>query len=257
MDNFGFILLRHVNSVQTNRYWNRAVKCIHAYYPLKQIVIIDDNSNSAYLQYTHNCINARITVIKSEFHGRGEILPYYYFLKTKFFQNAIIIHDSVFFHKRINFEILVNNNTQVKPLWFFYPDKENIDRSMQLTQTLTNSHGIQQKINMISSVLAMPDQKWYGCFGCQCFINHNFLLKIEKIYNISKLVNVVKTRADRCCLERILGCIMFTNYINSTNKSIFGNIMKYQTWGYTYDKYISDTSNNKFVAQVIKVWTGR
>ena len=94
MDNFGFIITRHVNSEKTNKYWNHCVKCLKRFYPQKKIVIIDDNSNPVYLKREFDYTN--ILVINSEFKGRGEILPYYYYLKNKFFKNAVIIHDSVF-----------------------------------------------------------------------------------------------------------------------------------------------------------------
>ena len=47
---YGFIITRHVNSEQTNKYWNQCVKLIRTYYPLKKIVIIDDNSNPEFLK---------------------------------------------------------------------------------------------------------------------------------------------------------------------------------------------------------------
>ena len=45
IDNYGFIISRHVNSEKTNKYWNNCVKCLRHLYPFKKIVIIDDNSN--------------------------------------------------------------------------------------------------------------------------------------------------------------------------------------------------------------------
>jgi hypothetical protein len=48
-----------------------------------------------------------VIVLESQHKGRGELLPYYYFLKNKFFENAVIIHDSVFIHKRIQFESMI------------------------------------------------------------------------------------------------------------------------------------------------------
>ena len=79
MANYGFIITRHVNSEKTNRYWNQSVKLIRTYYPLRQIVIIDDNSNQEFVKadfdYKH------LTIIQSEFPQRGELLPYYYYLK--------------------------------------------------------------------------------------------------------------------------------------------------------------------------------
>ena len=59
-------------------------------------------------------------------------------------------------------------------------------------------------------------------------------------------------------LERILGCIFCTeNSSILTKKSLFGDIMKYQKWGYTYDEYINNLKKGKIQKQVIKVWTGR
>ena len=40
METYGFIITRHVNSEKTNKYWNKCVKCIRTFYPLKKIIII-------------------------------------------------------------------------------------------------------------------------------------------------------------------------------------------------------------------------
>ena len=98
---YGFIITRHVNSQQTNEYWNHCVKLIRTYYPLRKIIIIDDNSNYNFVKSYHEYKNVKI--IQSEYPGRGELLPYVYFLKNKWFENAVIIHDSLFFHKHIHF----------------------------------------------------------------------------------------------------------------------------------------------------------
>ena len=105
----------------------------------------------------------------------------------------------------------------------------------------------------------MIDTKWYGCFGCQTYINHNFLLHIENKYNISSLINVVRNRQDRCCLERILGCVFSTEYPKLLClKSMFGNIFSYPRSGnYNYDKYDTDLKKNTIPRWVVKVWTGR
>ena len=58
MDNrFGFIITRHVNSVKTNKYWNHCIKLIRTFYPLRKIVIIDDNSNYEYVNSEFNYKN--------------------------------------------------------------------------------------------------------------------------------------------------------------------------------------------------------
>ena len=96
MGSFGFIMTRHVNSELTNNYWNHSVKLLRTFYPDKKIVIIDDNSNQDLVKAEFDYPN--VEIIQSEFPGRGELLPYYYYIKNKFFDNAVIIHDSIFFH---------------------------------------------------------------------------------------------------------------------------------------------------------------
>jgi hypothetical protein len=255
MDNFGFIISRHVNSDKTNLYWNQCVKLLRTFYPHKKIIIIDDNSNYQYVKSDFEYKN--IQIIQSEFQKRGELLPYYYFLKYKFFKNAVIIHDSIFLHKRINFEKL--NGIKVMPLWHFNSDKENIENTQRIIRKLKNSIPLEVKLNKNLNVLGMTSNTWYGCFGAQSYINLNFLEYIEKKYNISNLINVINCRADRCCLERILGCIFSSEYpiIISSKKSLFGDIMKYQKWGYSYNEYIENFKKGLISRVIVKVWTGR
>jgi hypothetical protein len=254
MDNFGFIISRHVNSFKTNNYWNQSVKLIKTLYPDKKIVIIDDNSNYDYVKAEFDYEN--LTIIKSEFPGRGELLPYYYFLKYKFFENAVIIHDSVFFHSRVRFDKL--NGVDVLPLWFFYKDSENIENTKRIANNLKNNSLIFNKLNNEFNILGMPTDKWYGCFGVQCYINLVFLEHLENKYGITNLIPTVNCRADRCCLERIFGLIFFIESPKLfKQKSLLGNIMRYQTWGYSYDEYIDNFKKGIIPKCVVKVWTGR
>ena len=255
MNSYGFIITRHINSETTNKYWNQSVKLLRTFYPERKIIIIDDNSNQNFVKADFDYKN--IKIITSEFPGSGEILPYYYYLKNKYFENAIILHDSVFFHKRINFEML--NGYRVLPLWYFNGDKENITNTLRITESLNNKHEIQNKLSLNNNVIGLPQSKWYGCFGSQSYINYDFLLQINKKYNITNLVNTVKNRSDRCCLERIIGCIFFTESPNLfKTKSLFGDIMKYQKWcGYSFEKYEDNLKKGTIPRAVVKVWTGR
>lgn len=253
MDSYGFIIIRHVNSEKTNMYWNHSIKLLRTYYPHRKIIIIDDNSTQEYVKADFEYKN--IEIVQSEFPGRGEILPYYYFIKNNYFDNAIIIHDSVFFHKRINFEIL--KNMKVIPLWFFYSDTENVENTLRIASVLKNNYPLLQNLKN-DTIHMMPKQKWYGCFGIQCYINRNFLIELEKKYSITNMISQITCRMDRCCVERIIGCIFFTENLNiSKKKSLFGDIMKYQTWGYSFDAYMEHLKKGTIKKPVIKVWTGR
>jgi hypothetical protein len=253
MNSYGFIITRHVNSEITNRYWNHSVKLLRTFYPKIKIIIIDDNSNQDFVKADFD--NYNVEIIQSEFPGRGELLPYYYYIKNKFFENAIILHDSVFIHKKINFDVL--NGTKVLPLWYFNPDNENINNTARIISNL-NSHILYSKLQN-ERTLGMPMDKWYGCFGVQSYINHNFLLQIEQKYKITNMVSSVLCRADRCCLERIMGCIFYSENSNILKiKSLFGDITLHYSYAtYTFEKYMQHLKKGTVPRSVVKVWTGR
>ncbi len=261
-NDFGFIITRHVNSEKTNYYWNNCVKCIRIFYPDKKIVIIDDNSDKNYVKSFTDYIN--IEIIESEFPKRGELLPFIYFLKNKYFDNAIILHDSVFFHKRINFEKL---NVPVIPLWHFDskidPEKK-MDNTIRIAAHLNNSLEVIKKLKDTSDILnslliSRIADYWDGCFGAQMYISHDFLTLINNKYKLTNLLPAITCRKDRCAFERIIGAIIFAECKElKRTKSLLGSIFTYCKWGYTYDQYINDIYSKKKVNNIIvKVWTGR
>jgi hypothetical protein len=253
---YGFIITRHVNSEETNKYWNQCVKLIRTHYPFKKIVIIDDNSNQDFVNADFDYKN--IEIIQSEYPKRGELLPYIYYIKNKWFDNAVIIHDSVFIHKRINFSAI---KTSVLPLWHHVYDKENLNNLMRISSYLNNSSLIKQKLKGETqlSVLGMKNESLDLCFGVQAYINHNFLLHIQKKYNITNLVNAVHCRSDRCALERIMGMIFcIENRSLLKSGSLFGDIVTTpKAFQYKYKDYIYDFRKNTIPSIFVKVWTGR
>jgi hypothetical protein len=255
MNNYGFIITRHVNSEKTNRYWNQCVKLIRTFYPLRQIVVIDDNSNQQFVKADYSY--KKLTIIQSEYPGRGELLPYIYYLKYKWFPNAVIIHDSLFIHRRIPFETF---KMPVMPLWHHIYDKENLDNILRISSSLTNNFKIKKKlIGSELNILGMNENKFILCFGGQTYIKLGFLELLQSKYNIHNLVNAVHCRIDRCALERILGLLFCEEYPNliKTN-SLFGDIItQKRSFSYTYDDYIVDLKKKKVIYPFVKVWTGR
>ena len=254
INSYGFIITRHVKSVITNKYWNQSIKLIRTYYPYKYIVIIDDNSDKTFIKPDFDYQN--VIIIQSEYPGRGELLPYIYFLKYRWFNNAVILHDSVFIHKRIPFELLT---VPVLPLWHHTYDKENLPNLIRIASALNNSGSLINKLTD-TSVLGLNVDQLILCFGVQSFINLRFLDLIEQKYRISNLVKVIHNRTDRCGLERIFGalfCLEYPKLLN--NKSLFGEIHRFpKAFGYKYENYMQDLHNNKVVpGAFVKVWTGR
>lgn len=252
---YGFIITRHVNSHKTNYYWNQCVKLINHFYPLKQIIIIDDNSNQE-LVYSYDEYH-NLTIIKSEWPGRGELLPYIYFLKYKWFDSAVILHDSIFIHKRIAFE---NIGADVLPLWHHKYDQENKLNLLRIASVLTNNYTTLKLINGSEADMfnfAKPVHNL--CFGAQCFIKLSFLDKLQKKYTITNLVNTIYNRSDRCGFERVIGIIFCEEYLNFIKiKSLFGDIFKeYKALKYTYEEYMNDFNKGIIRSAFVKVWTGR
>jgi hypothetical protein len=239
---YGFIISRHVNSERTNKYWNRCVKLIRTLYPYRMIVIIDDNSNPAFLKADHDYKN--LIVIQGEYPGRGELLPYIYYARNKWFDRAVIIHDSVFFHKRISFEDV---NLPVVSLWHFSKGFNRVDYDPNIAKRLNYGDIINN---------CAKNRDWVGCFGVQSFIKHSFLIHIMNKYHIPNLLHVVTSRPNRCCLERVFAIIFFLE-LRVLNTSILGKIEGLMASGSTYESYIQDLKNRRLKAPIIKVFTGR
>lgn len=239
----GFIMIRHVNSSETNNLWIECYDSIRKYYPLNKILIIDDFSNYTFVDT--NKILSNTLIIQSEFKGRGELLPYYYYLQNKLFDYAVVLHDSVFIQKYIDFKC--ENNF----LWtFHHVFNVGIDRD-KLVKHLHNQEYIIQ--------LYDKPNLWNGCFGSMCIISHDFLIDINNTFNFTNLINVITDRASRMIFERVWA-VLFTLCNQKNNQkttSLFGDIHAYCTWGQTYDMYLSKKKDNQITLPVEKVWTGR
>ena len=232
METFGFIMLRHVNNELTNSYWINCYNCIRTHYPENSIIIIDDNSNYNFIT---NKELYKTTIINSEYPKRGELLPYYYYLHNKLFDVAVIIHDSVFINEYIDMSV-----DKYKILWEFEHDWDqkndelrmiNVFNDLELTYFYKNKH------------------LWKGCFGAMSIIKHDYLCYINNKYDISKLLNCILNRYNRCSFERVFACLL---QINGKKETLLGNIHKYCPWGISFadkDKY-----NH---LPLLKCWTGR
>ena len=237
MKNLGFIILRHVAKKQHDQYWQECYKCIRKFYN-NNIIIIDDNSNYEYISDIP-LINTEI--VQSEYVGRGELLPYLYYLKNNWFQTAFILHDSVFINKPLYFSSIDNFYN----IWTFY---NKIDRHLlhddilKLVNHLNNANELLRLYN---------SNNWEGIFGCMTIINYSYLKKKDNRYSISNLIPHINNRHKRMCLERLLALLLFNNINHNT---ILGNIHKDKlSFRRNFNIYKSHKNNYS----LIKIWTGR
>ena len=232
MVSIGFIILRHVNNKLTNKYWIHCYECIRKHYPDNKILIIDDNSN---YQYITGHVVRNTTIIQGEFPGRGELLPYYYYLQNKLFDTAVIIHDSVFVNANIDFRV-----EKYKIIWGFQHTWDQIEDETKMINVFNDAE-----------LLTFYKNKslWTGCFGGMVVITHDFLKEINNKYNISKLIGVVLNRYNRQSFERIIACLLQKTHANTL---LLGDIQAYVTWGIKFHQ-IEQCRH----MPLIKVWTGR
>lgn len=233
----GFIFTRHIIDNKTNEYWKENIKCIRQFYK-NDIIIIDDKSNDNFVE--NFAKDDSITIIKSDFPGVGELLPYYYLYINKYFDKAIIIHDSTFIQKDIG------KTEGINFLWNFSHKWDNDKKTINIIE--------KSNMNYKDEIIHYYKQKelWTGCFGLQTVIEYNFVVLLQGKFNIFSLIRVIKNRQDRCCIERIFGVLCFM--LERNVKIIYGVIHDYLPWGYTFEKYKDNKIKNK---DVIKVWTGR
>ena len=232
MNEIGFIILRHVNNKLTNNFWNLSYDCIRKHYPENLILIIDDNSN---YKYVTKRILYKTTIIKSDYHGRGELLPYYYYLHNKLFDTAVIIHDSVFINKHLNLNV-----NKYKFIWEFEHHWDQIEDETKMIKLFNDT----ELLNFYKN-----KNLWKVCFGGMSIITHDYLKYVNNKYDISKLLDHVLTRYNRCSFERVIACLL---QCNEPKETLLGNIHKYCKWGISFnEKY-----NYKHLP-ITKVWTGR
>lgn len=244
-----FIILRHLRSIHDNNLWISSYNSIRKFYTNK-IVIIDDNS-------AVNTVNGKLInteVIQSEFPGAGEILPYYYFLKYKWADRMVFLHDSMFIHRPFRDSELEG---EIKFHWHFKPNShDDVRKIHNYISLLKNNKEINDFINN-------PDNKWSGCFGATSICDLSIIQYIEEEYKLfSTLVFSIRTRKDREAFERIFGILLYSEGIcNNDRCSNFGDILKYpgafESENNNFEIANHILGQNSYDTAIIKVWRGR
>jgi hypothetical protein len=229
----GFVVLRHVNSQRTNRYWNHCYRCIRRYYPENHILFIDDNSMVEFVSTEQVLTNT--TTINSAYPGRGELLPYIYYLQYPLFETAVFLHDSVFVNQFVDFTV-----DRCRFLWDFRHEFDLPLKESAIIQSLGDPALLD---------FYWRKHEWRGCFGGMVSITHEYLKEVNDRYDLTRLLPIITDRAGRMLLERVIACILQKN---STQQPLLGDIHVYCPWGITFEE------KDKFQhLPLIKVWSGR
>ena len=241
--NYGFIILRHVSSAITNEYWKRCYTQIRTFYE-NPILIIDDYSNPQYL--VEDIPLVQCEVIQSPLHkGAGEVLPYYIMHQQKPFDVAIILHDSVFLHQLIPFEL-----QEAEPIRFLWTIPHHWDLNIRppLEQIL---HGMPHAMQLLHSFC---EQNWWGAFGGMSIVRGSLIDRMQEDHHIFDQLPMITTREHRSAWERLLGILAYQYLPTQEDTSLFQNIYRYMKVGFTYTEYSTGMYDH---LPMVKVWTGR
>jgi len=245
MDPLSFIVLRHVRTPEHNVYWNECYDRIRTLYRTERIYIIDDNSACRPTRIGDTMIN--VSVIKSEFPpGRGELLPYYYYCTRRFSRNTVILHDTVFIHKRIDRSLLETSTYHslwtARHNWDYVCPKRRI---LDILRKMSNRRKLVARFNHTST--------WDVCYGAMSILNLDYITAIFSGTNyFAVLLREINSRRARMCFERICGLLLADKITRSVN----GDIHSDQVWGTAYAAY-SHPERRAQGKTMYKVWVGR
>ena len=245
---FGFIITRYVNEPEQDMLWRECLACVRVWYPSVPFIIIDDHST---IQIDNNVLDEYTIVVHSELSpGVGEFLPYYYLYTYKYFDKAIIMHDSVFLQKP--FDITDLDIQTVRFLWNFYEFEHEQPSVLLIKEMLT-------RININPNIYHFLGWTVHGCFGVMSIITTSFLDSLVNKYSLFSIIPLICTREHRKCVERVFTIACFMYLSGCLQKSIFGKIRDDmpEPFTLTYETYDKNRSTLKTKYSAIKVYSSR
>lgn len=245
MHDLCIIILRHTRNEYQNNMWETCYKQARKTYPDNPIIVIDDHSP---VKINMDLLDHKTWKFDSLFHGRAEMLPYYYFYHQKYAQRALVIHDSVMLHKKLDTDV-----DTYRFLWHFEQHQYDFDPGVTKILYPLDREGLLD--------LYYRKIDWFGCFGSMMVINHDYLTEIMKKYDMFKVMIPLTTgRFERMHLERAFAVIMIHN--DERHPSYFGDIHKWadntkgeHSFGHINMDDYKELHNDDTV--IFKIWVGR
>jgi hypothetical protein len=234
----GFILLRHVNTPKSDWFWQESYYAIRKYYPDHKIVIIDNQSNPLFLS---DIPMTNTEIVNSPYDQRGEFAPFYYFLKEKWFETAVIVHDTAYLQRPIPWE-----TEKYRFFWGFHFKDHKVQRRKEALEMIDSLDNADQ-------VRAFYDQpeEWCGALGSMMSVRHEFLVALEEKYHWTRWIDVIVNKNYREAMERVLPCLM-QNESRPPRFVVAIDMFSHLPYGLPFD----DRHKHRHL-DVIKVWGSR
>jgi hypothetical protein len=254
IENFGFIIVRHMTNDIDKQYWQECVHCIRKFYPEEKIIVVDDNSS---LKPSSDQLDietyTNVTIVQAEYPGAGEVLGYYYGWKNKPFKKFVVLHDSMFLQSKLPESIA---EQEVIFLWHFctYLGQGVEGYNKDNNVTFINHCKPEQQPALFK--LYYDKSAWFGNFGVSSVVSLDLVERIFTNYNFLNIIQKIKNRHDREAMERVFALIAYLEEpLLKIKPSLLGNIKDYKnSYAIRWEHYKNGYRTN---CAVNKVWSGR
>ena len=234
----GFIMTRCVHELTNDLYWRNCYTMIRRVYPQNTIVIIDDHST---VPIDESFVNEFTIIERSDVvKGCGELLPFLYLHKKRYFDKCFIVHDSVLFHRLVD----CDDVQTVKFLWDFGEEESHY---------IEHTHMLLSLLNVDTSLY--EKKQWKGCFGTMCVITLGFLDTLMSKYPLFIIAPFVTTRLHRMCLERVFAILCYE--LLGCVDTLYGDIVQNVPYGTTLNQYIQGWCYYQKHFPIMKIWVSR
>jgi hypothetical protein len=212
-------------------------------------VIIDDGSEQVWLasMASSTRADALTRVVENVSHpGAAEIVAYSYLHRERPFRRALVLHDSMMVRER-----LALPDEPIRFLWHF---PHRFDRPRGETSLLWR---LAPRTRARLVQLYRRKQRWWGCFGSSAFVSLDAVDRIQKEHDYFNLLEHVRDRPARLCMERVFACVMTFEFPElARSPSLFGDILEYpRSMSYSFEQFLEE-GEPRFLP-IVKVWCGR
>lgn len=219
MVDYGFII---PTCIKKKQHLLTLIKCIDSlqkFHSNEKIVIIIDHAST--IKNIESYINYQNIIFENDpnLKSPADMLFFYYFLKNKYFNTAIIIQDSMFVQSKFN-ENDIEKIKNIKYMWHFTNHRKQWVKIKEPTSEYNTNNNIITHDDLINHYIDKyknifcdsynyikktynDKNKWSGSLGCCCIINIDFLKKVQNDTRIIDVMLQMKNNRDRRTMESI------------------------------------------------------
>ena len=215
---FGFLIPTHVTTQESFKTFLECVEGLKRLYPDTPKVFFYNKETSfdiSNLEIIQNDPSIRLVTSR---YCEGEMNVYKHFYEEKYFDMAILLHDSFVLKKRFeNLESIQDLNY----IWYFTNHRIHWHTIEEPKTEYNLQHNIRTHDDLILHLVRKSFEKssgfaqfveelypkkseWVGCYGSLSIIRHDFLCKVQEKTNLFNLIPNIRDKRDRITVECIL-----------------------------------------------------